>query len=89
MLIPGSASIEDSGFEAWPTGSVVEVTDGPLHLRDSPRGKSLGTYRTGSRATTTVKPALMANGDDIAWYPVRTADGRRGYFAYNYLVRLA
>lgn len=89
VLIPASAGIEGPGFEAWPVGSTVEVADGPLHLRDKPRGTSLGTYRVGSLATTTGKPALMANGEDIAWYPVRTADGRRGYFAYNYLVRLA
>lgn len=88
VMIPASAGIEEPGFEAWPVGSSVEVADGPLHLRDKPRGKSLGTYHTGSRATTTGEPALMANGDDIAWYPVRTKDGRRGYFAYNHLVRL-
>lgn len=88
VMIPASPGIEGPGFEASPVGSSVEVADGPLHLRDKPRGKSMGTYRTGSRATTTGEPALMANGEDIAWYPVRTADGRRGFFAYNYLARL-
>jgi uncharacterized protein YgiM (DUF1202 family) len=85
VMIPASPGIEGPGFEAWPVGSNVVVSDGPLNLRDKPYGKSLGTYATGSRATTTARAALLANGNHVIWYPVRTGRGQQGWFAADFL----